>query len=414
MRRPVLVVLAMTLATLGLGAGSAGAAPHFQTPPSVQVGYTDSATPHSAYDVADQDVPLGARRDDRGRKHVSRVYATFDLTAFAATNVLGGTLAIEETGAADCTKRAIEVWQTKSVTRTPTWRHAPAEVRKLDEIRTSTYCPAPLSFDVSAALAAKQDSVTFEIRVPRDVERDPTYGRTLRWYTGVSLTVRYNSAPSILSQYQYNSGFPCDTTAPYRRIGSFPGMLQALATDPDADDNNRLTYEFAVWPQDDPAARLTLTDDFGMVTTAADVQVPNDYLADGGTYSWQVRVADGVDTSAWSQTCSFVIDKTNPSAPTVTSAAPGEFTFNGNGDPDTAGFEYTWGEFSVPGCEYHEYVILVCREPFSGATMVRADAPGGTVTVNLTPPHLGTNVLRVRALDATGRLSPSVRFEIEP
>jgi len=414
MRRPVLVVLAMTLAALGLGAGSAGAAPHFQSPPSVQIGYTDSATPHTAYDVADQDVPLGARLDDQGRKHVSRVYATFDLTGLAAANILGGTLVIAETGAADCTKRAIEVWQTRSVTRTPTWRHAPAEVRKVGENRTVTSCPSRLTFDVSAALAARQDSVTFEIRVPRDVERDLAYGRTLSWYTSVGLTVRYNSAPSILAQYQYNSGFPCDTTAPYQRIGSFHGLLQALAADQDADDNYRLTYEFAVWPQDDPAARLTLTSDFGSVTTAADVQVPNDSLADGGTYSWQVRVSDGVDTSAWSQTCSFVVDKTDPAVPAVTSAAPGEFTFDGNGDLDTAGFEYTWDEFSVPVCEYQEHMILACPEPLTGATMVRANAPGGTVTVHLTPPNLGTNVLRVRALDETGRVSESVSFEIEP
>lgn len=411
MRRSVFVVLSMALAALGLGAGTAGAAPHYRTAPSVQTGYTDSATPHTAYDLTnEQDMPLGAWRDDRGRKHVSRVYATFDLSGFAGADVLGGTLAIEEAGAADCTKRAIEVWQTAPVTRTPSWHTRPAPVRKLDETRNPTICPALLTFDVSSALAA-QGSVTFEIRVPADVERDTSYGRTLNWYRGVSLSVRYNSAPSLRPEYLYNAGFPCDTTEPYRRVGAFHGRLQALATDPDEDDDFGLTYEFAVWPTADPAARLTLTDDNGSVNFAGRVDVPDSYLADGGTYTWQARVTDGVATSEWSQTCSFVVDKTDPSVPAVTSDAPREFTFSGNGDPDVRGFEYTWSEFSVPGCDIGQYAILRCPEPFDGQNKVLADVPGGTATVTLTPPNSGTNFLRVRTIDESGNRSDGVRFE---
>jgi hypothetical protein len=89
---------------------------------------------------------------------------------------------------------------------------------------------------------------------------------------------------------------------------------------------------------------------------------------------------------------------------------PGEFTFDAGGNTDTAGFEYGWGELGVPVCEIGQHAILRCFDPFAGANTVRADAPGGTATVTLTPPgHL--NVLVVRAIDEGGRRSPRVRYE---
>jgi hypothetical protein len=405
--------LAVATTVLGLGVGTASAAPHYLDPPSVQIGYTDSETPDMAYDLTEgQDMPLGAWRDDQGGEHVSRVYATFDLSGFAGTEVLGGSLVLRETSVADCAKRAIEVWQTTPITTTPTWHTRPTERRKLGENRNSNFCLGYVPFDVSASMAA-QGRVTFEIRVPEDVERDPGYGRTLNWLRGVTLTARYNSAPSILPQYQYNAGFPCDTTAPYRRVGARHGSLQALATDADEDDENSLTYEFAVWPHDNPSARLVLTDDDGSVRYAGGVTVTDSYLADEGTYSWQVRVTDGVTTSVLSPTCSYVVDKTDPHPPTVRSDAPDQFTFDGGGDLDTRGFQYTWGEMPVPGCSSQQYAIVVCPEPFDGPNKVLATTPGGTATVTLTPPHSGPSILRVRSIDESGNTSATVEFEYE-
>lgn len=413
MRKAVLVLLAVVMTTLGLGSGAASAAPHHQIAPSVQIGYTDSTAPTKAFDLTDgQHLPLGAWLDDRGRRHLSRVYATFDLSGLASTDILGGLLSIREASAADCDKRAIEVWQTTPITKTPTWLTSPTAVRKVGENRTSVPCGTDLVFDVSAALAAAQKSVTFEIRVPANLERNLRYGRMINWNYGLTLSVRHNAPPSILPQYRSNAGFPCDETAPYRRVGSFASLLQALATDPDEDDARNLTYEFAVWPQNDPGARLTLTVERGSVERASSVNVPDGYLTDETAYSWQVRVGDGAATSAWSTACSFVVDKTNPSAPTVSFVAPDQFTFDGHGDQDIRGFEYTWGELPVPTCDYRDYGILVCADPFTGPNKVLATTPGGTATVTLKPPNLGFNVLKVRAIDEAGNSSAMVRYEV--
>jgi hypothetical protein len=159
-------------------------------------------------------------------------------------------------------------------------------------------------------------------------------------------------------------------------------------------------------------SRLTLTADNGSVDLASSVNVPATYLTEETAYSWQVRVGDGTATSAWSPTCSFVVDKTSPSAPTVSYVAPDQFTFDGHGDQDIRGFEYSWGDLPVPTCDYKDYGILVCPDPFTGPNKVLATTPGGTATVTLKPPNLGFNVLRVPAIDEAGNRSATVRYEV--
>lgn len=403
----------VTLVAPLVATGTAAAAPHYGSPPQVQVGYTDSMEPDTAHDLVEADAPLGAWRNNKGVKHVSRVYATFDLSSYAGKNVTAGLLSVEERSATNCTKRAVEVWETDPVAATPTWRTAPAPRRLLDEDRDPNFCPGILRFDVSDAVTGADGKVTFELRVPAELEKDVSYGRMLRWWPGVSLSVTYNSAPTILPEYLRGGGFACDDTAPYRTLGTFPGNLQARAADPDENDASTVDFEFAVWPQDDPATRLTLTDEDAGTTFAGTVGFPADYLTDGRPYSWQVRASDGVATSAWSQPCSFVADTVDPPAPTVSATDDAVFTFSGNGDPDVAGFYYTWSEVSVPVCEIGQYALYTCPEPISGRNEVRTDVPGGSVTLPLPPPG-GWGTLKVRAIDEAGQVSDIVRYEFDP
>nr|BFE77342.1 hypothetical protein GCM10020092_106430 [Actinoplanes digitatis] len=156
------------------------------------------------------------------KSHTSRVYATFDLSGFEGKTVYGGSVFIREQSAADCTKRAIEIWRTKPVGATPTWRKTPDPIAKLDEILTPEYCPgASISFEVGAAVkdavAHKQRRITFELRVPAQFESDAAYGRRLNWYNTVQLSMQYNSAPKIDSDHLYNGGFACTQLKPPRR-----------------------------------------------------------------------------------------------------------------------------------------------------------------------------------------------------
>ncbi len=426
-------LLASAVGSVGLavaGPGVASAAPHHDSPPSVQVGWTDSATPAVAHDAGgEKNLPMGTSIDETGTAHTARVYATFDLSRYEGKTLSGGTVVVEERNAADCTKRAIELWRTKPVGSTPTWAGAPKPIAKLDEIRTPEACPrARLTFDVGAAVqeaaAKKQRRLTFELRVPAEFEKDPTFYRELYWYGGVRLSLAYNSLPKIDNARLYNGGFACSQLRPYPRLGSFAGRLEASGTDADEADNHNLKTEYAIWPTGDAQARTVLTAERGTSGRVNPVTVPNGTLVDGTSYAWQARVGDGAATSAWSKKCFFTYDVTAPPAPTVTSAnypqtgttppgVPGEFTFSGNGNPDVAGFEYSWSELGVGGCsEGGDVGQLVCSDRLTGPGVVKAAAPGGTATVKLSPTASGREQLTVRSIDLAGNVSAKVTYAV--
>jgi hypothetical protein len=237
-----------------------------------------------------------------------------------------------------------------------------------------------------------------------------------------------NNPPTIVAEHRYNGGHRCTPAEPYRVLTLDRAYsIQALAADPDPDAEWHLTLEFAIWPRDEPAARIDVTTEQGRTTAVANARVPSGYLTGGRAYSWQVRVSDGVDTSAWSSTCTFVVDATDPGAPAVSSAnyppagedgvmspigEPGVFTLDAHGDTDAVAFQYAWEMFGVPGCEYGELMQLVCADPLDWTGAVPADAPGGTATVSLSPPRAASNILLVRTIDKAGNTSDHVDYRI--
>ncbi|WP_326562449.1 DNRLRE domain-containing protein [Micromonospora sp. NBC_01796] len=435
-RQGLVPLLALSVGLGGLAvfatSGAANAAPHNGTPASVQLGYTDSAHPKTAYDAGNEDLPLGSWRDAAGVRHTSRVYATFDLSAYQGKKIYSGSIFLRESSAADCSKRAIEIWRTKPVDATPTWKRAPEPLVRTDEILTPDGCPSQyLNLDVSAAVQdavrQRQQRITFEIRVPQRYENDPTYGRKLYWYSPVRLSVQFNSVPTVDNNHLYNGGFPCTTSKPYPRIGSFANSIQAVGTDADAWDERAILTTAAIWPVDQPRQRTEFTGDFGTSGRANGAAVPANALVDGVTYAWQARAGDGADLSAWSKKCYFTYDVTRPPTPMVSSSnyphadtgefapvgVPGRFTFSGNGNRDVAGFAYSWSEPGVSGCSYSEPLgQLVCTKPFDRPDTVRANTPGGSVTVSLSPERSGFQRLYVYALDLAGNSSPWATYEM--
>ncbi|MEE6262844.1 hypothetical protein [Plantactinospora sonchi] len=429
--------LALSLVAGMLGvvavAGSAEAAPSYGGAPSVQVGYTDSANPGQAYDAGEAELPLGTWPDGDGTPHTSRVYATFDLSGFEGKKVYGGALRFREDTVADCSKRAIEIWRTRPIEATPSWRQAPTPLVKVSEIHTTDYCPGgTVSFDVDSALLdavqKRQRRISFEVRVPEQYESDPSYARRLSWYRTVQLNVEYNSVPTVDSSSLYNGGFPCSTLKPYPRIGDFANLLQARGFDADHDDERNLRTTAAIWPAGRPEARTEYVGEDGVSGRANGVVLPEGALVDGTSYVWQARVGDGADVSGWSKKCYFTYDRTRPAGPPTVGSSnypshqggqqvpPGElgvFTFSSNGDRDVAGFHYSWNGLDIDGCEWSGDVgQLVCQPVFDRPGAVKANRPGGSATVTLNPPNSGPQRLTVSSIDSAGNASPTVVYEV--
>src|SRR5690349_10948696 len=96
-RRRTLTVSVTVAAVIGTGS-AAFAAPYYDRPPSVQIGWTDAATPGTPYnyDARDRtDLPIGTWKDGQGGTHTTRVYATFDLSAYEGKKVYGGSVFVD-------------------------------------------------------------------------------------------------------------------------------------------------------------------------------------------------------------------------------------------------------------------------------------------------------------------------------
>jgi hypothetical protein len=418
-----LVALAAAGTILTTTGVAASAAPTYDNATAVQVGWTDSATPKAVYPAdIHTDLPLGTTTGADGVTHTTRVYATFDVTAFRGTHVTAAHVFVTEDRVADCGKRVIELWQTDVMNKAPAWNAAPAERRLLDTVNWTSWCPAgSLSFDATAAVvdavARGDKSVALELRVPAVLEADPSYARQLYGYRGVQMSVEHNVAPEIVAKDLYNSGYACQETEPGRPVSGLGDVgLQAVVTDADPMESPNLSVDFAYWPADDPSNRSVVTVR-GLLGHATNASLPAASMVDGATYGWQVRATDGEDFSPWSKTCYITVDRTRPPAPAVSSpnfpnsSTPGPvgepvtFVFSAGGNTDVAGFTWSWDAQNTPGCPYGDLGLIICPPVLSGDTAKKLDTPGGSVRVRLNAPSDGHHRLYVNAVDAAGNWS---------
>ncbi len=412
-RRTLRAIAATAALTAGLGVvvvtvAAAPSAASPAAPPAVAAdqrtlvrpttwAYTDSRSPTRSFVDPAGDLPVGAWRDDRDRKHQSKAYFTFDLTALRGAHIVSAEVAAGETAANDCAKpRATELWITDTATR-PTWRHQPREHTKLSGPGSLPGCIwSYLDWDalpaVQRALASNSGTVTLALRMSGSRQEDVRYGR--RYESDLSISIEYNFPP--LTPTDLAIGLrPC--TAQPQYYPSLRPELRARLTDfdPIGGGHDLLTGRFAIWPVDQPAERTELTTSHHSSGSIARRQVPAGLLVDDTEYAWSVQAVDDRGVSPWSEPCRFVPDAVRPPMPGVSSptypedgqgggpGVPGEFVFTTTAS-DVTGFEYSfdWSspEFAPVGVD-------------------------GTATITFTPESSRPYGLRVHAVDRAGNPS---------
>lgn len=207
---------------------------------------------------------------------------------------------------------------------------------------------------------------------------------------------------------------PCATGDDTVYVPTAP-RLSAVLYDPEEDnqpsDSSPISGEFEAWwtDADGVEQRRTYTT---ITLTSGQRQywtTPSDLPANTAV-SWHVRANDGQAVSPWSDegegsVCSFVVDETNPVAPTVSSPeypTPDEvFWVDGVG---------VYGHFTVdsPSDDVVSYTYSFLGGPSGTAT---ADRPGAAVTLSYLPLSAGPKNLTVRAIDRSGRSSTQVRYD---
>ncbi|GAA2279292.1 VCBS repeat-containing protein [Streptomyces atrovirens] len=408
-------------------------------------GWTIAYKPHpnsnyyngTNYSGGTSEARVGYESQDRG---LARSFWKMGISSsIHGSTVLSASWKIKNTHSWSCTEpRQIELWLTGGISTSTTWNNQPSWARQLD---AKSYAhgnekygcdDAYVGYDVKSgaqdAANKKWGSLTLGLRASTETS---TY--TWRKYSASSavLTISFNRPPNQPVDGDITPGV-CNTVIGEEVIGLTDVVLRAEATDY---DSNLKGMRFRLWETGATTKILdrVVTGTGGSRTQTASVTVPSTQLADGKTYSWDVRAEDteGAVSTFWpngTEPCRFTVDNTAPAAPTMTStdfpqanAAGTNWAVNAphgtsgtvtlSSGPSTTGYviSFNSGNFT--------YIYL--DDPASGQTFridrdaveghliesVTRASKGEPITVTLKSPSAGPIFLKGYARDAVGNFS---------
>ncbi|MFU8854282.1 DNRLRE domain-containing protein [Micromonospora sp. SL1-18] len=165
-----LAALLTTAGTLAVTGQPAWALETYVRP--IEVAWTDNAQPTRSFPAEDGSLPVGTWQTASGDKHTSRAYFTFDLTRYQGQRIISARAFTGERSVNNCDKpRELQLWLTENPTSAPTWKNAPTAVEKIADLSVlGPACPARylstmITDAMSKAVAAKQDKITFMLRI---------------------------------------------------------------------------------------------------------------------------------------------------------------------------------------------------------------------------------------------------------
>ncbi|BEL07898.1 hypothetical protein Q0Z83_060890 [Actinoplanes sichuanensis] len=182
---------------------------------------------------------------------------------------------------------------------------------------------------VSAALARREKTITFGVRLAASAESDPNAWRSLR---PLNLSMSTNHLPTVSGLRLRYPDRPCGTITDAPVAG---GLAYFTANTADADPSSYPTTTFAIWPVDKPEERTPIGSGSG-ATPVVSTNLRS--YADGTVLAWSAQAADYDDQGEWGETCYLRIDNTAPAAePAILPRKYVETEYPGSGGSGVAG-----------------------------------------------------------------------------
>jgi Concanavalin A-like lectin/glucanases superfamily len=367
----------------------------------------------------------------------ARSFIRWDSSVLVGKHVLGATMYLYETWAWSCVQATWQVWITGAVSTATRWSAQPYWYTTSDgypvvaSSMTKGYDPCSADGWVTADVlptfqfAANNGISTLTTGLRQDPAEEYNHLTWKRFRSSETaeppqVSVTYNTMPNAPDTLKID-GKTCATGAGRPAVGTSTGQpaMQARLTDPDGTERS-LAASFYL-SELGQALPGTATATSSSVTSgnSATASVPTSVaLLEGHVYHWAARASDGLDTSALSAECEFIVDNGGPTtAPIVSSTdypsdgnyhgglgVTGRFTFAANGAPDVAKYRYWW-----EGKPYKE---------------VATPSLSATVTVAITPPFpdiartlddvtvAGPRILHVASVDPVGHVGPDTSWAI--
>ncbi|MFI6055189.1 FG-GAP-like repeat-containing protein [Streptomyces violascens] len=380
------------------------------------------------WDTAKWDDPGVGYQGWQADTGIERVFYKFDTSFYSGKTIGSATLNMLETYSASigCETYGVNVYRADSFSSGISWNTAPATHEKIGSASVTgtrnNDCPGnqPALADVTSAVANAGSSLSVGVFAADEGDKNAFK----RFSTNPTLTVQYNSVPNVptsattVPAAQSPATPDCGVNAPFGWIGSTNVAADGIhlrATVSDPDGSQQVRGQFALWDYMSGASVIA-TGDANSSTpwvgnnTTVDKAIGS--LADGRTYSWNVRADDGINHSAPIDACHFQVDTTPPSQPAVASDDyPAAGSATGTTHVMGDGFQ---GRFTLhatdatSGVDHFEYAFNSSL-PVGGASTVAA-AADGSATITLAPSHWGTNYVDVSAVDKAGNHSQSYEY----
>ncbi|MEV8378122.1 LamG-like jellyroll fold domain-containing protein [Kribbella sp. NPDC056861] len=323
-----------------------------------------------------------------------------------------------ETWAASCTKKEVQLWKTSAITPSITWNSGSGSgtwLKKLDSVVEAvgrdgcTPGGKWIEFDATAAIAeqAADGSQYAYLGLRAASETDSMAWK--RFGKAVRLDIIYNHVPVLSNAHSTSPTMGCPTSTAPLKVSQDSPVPTVKILDVDRQPS-RVDYEFRqsgvatpLWTGSSLIKASSSTVEY---TPASNVSG----LKEDVLIGWRARAWDGIDYSAWSGYCWFIIDLSEPPPPkiTVLTTAPGDiYPLR---QPIDVKLEVTTNDPN------HFKYSIDSLEP--GAEVVSIDATKSG-TFRFTPVRTGPLVIRSWSIDRAGNRSVdfnalTVRIETGP
>ncbi|MFF1920194.1 LamG domain-containing protein [Streptomyces sp. NPDC058221] len=338
-----------------------------------------------------------------------RLFYRIPVSKFSGKSVLSAEFVVRNTWSASCSKREVELWQTKDISDKTTWNSQNASGFWAKKLTSGSFaygysgCGAQdaefsVKSAVQAAANAKSATMTFGLRAGSESD---AYGWK-RFSDKAYLRVKYNRPPAQLksSQLTMEYGGTCKPSSKTARVRTLGKIYANNVADPDKDSVSvqfQAKWDNGSWSPAKTSAKKSGSD----FAISLPTSIPKNK-----TVNWYARVYDGAQYSPWSyagdpQACYFIYDTAVPKAPSVGS---GDYPASDPADPDDPWYDGVgrYGSFEINGAESDvtTYWYGVNGDPTSGNKITTTG--GAARSAKVLPAKPGLNFFTAQAFDSAG------------
>ena len=370
--------------------------------------YTDKAYPTTTYlngvnAGGEQRVGyVSAAYSPDARNHTARAYWRMSTSGINGKHVTAAVFSVTETWAFNCTPSVVNLWTVGNASPGATYNQSGgytyggpiASANVAHRAGGAGACAqAAVGFSATGAVQTVAANQAGYLDLALVASTETANSGWKRFGQGASLTISYNSFPSVPVLSVASPARTCGTVSDPARLNSTAGVvLQSVLADVDAGASVRA--EFKVGLVGSLPASPNYLSAYGAVGTRT-VSITG---LSTGNYAYQARAYDGVDVSAYSGLCYFSVDNAAPPLPTqialtepspLVVGQPMPFQFSADPADGVAAFAYWWtptaSSYPGPPAPILTGAVPACGSSAGAVYFVCPDAFGVSPVITAAP-----------------------------